>query len=156
MMPKDVFSPSTNVSVRLTASLLSRDCRGASSAIAAAPSVTAAVSTSAASSRGRRPNRTVGRIPADSLTLRKAISGSAYGDDQARLLRGRLELFAQVADVNVDRARVAVCGIAPDRPQQLLAVEQPPGLVHQAGEQLELREGQAHRSEEHTSELQSL
>jgi hypothetical protein len=61
------------------------------------------------------------------------------------LLRGCLELLAQVADVDVDRARVAIGRVAPDRAQQLLAVEQPARLVHQAGQQLELGEGEPHR-----------
>jgi hypothetical protein len=47
--------------------------------------------------------------------------------------------------VDVDRARVAVGAVAPDRPQQLLAVEQPAGIGHQRVEQLELAEGQLHR-----------
>ena len=63
----------------------------------------------------------------------------------ARLLGALLELLAQVADVDVDRARVAVGAVAPDRAQQLLAVEQAAGLDDQAREQLELAERQLHR-----------
>src|SRR3712207_7573494 len=60
-----------------------------------------------------------------------------HGEDQLGVARVLLELLAQVADVDVDRARVAVGGVAPD------ALEQ-----HRAAEH-------AARSEEHTSELQS-
>src|SRR5579859_3517779 len=80
------------------------DCSGASSANAATASVTIAVSTSAPSMRGRSPNQIGAREKRDSLALGKAVAGSADGDDQVRVLRRRLELLAQVADVHVDRA----------------------------------------------------
>ena len=50
--------------------------------------------------------------------LADAIAGAAHGEDQARLLGHRLELLAQVPDVHVDRARVAVGAVAPDRAQR--------------------------------------
>src|SRR5579862_4914220 len=121
----------------LSLSPRSCDCSGASSASAATPSVTIAVSASAPSNRGRRPKKSGARRGWVSLALGNAIAGSTDGDDQARFLGGRLELLAQMADVNVDRARVAIRGVAPDRAQQLLAVEQAAGLAHQAREQLE-------------------
>ena len=53
------------------------------------------------------------------------------------------ELLAQVADVHVDAARVAERAVAPDRPHQLLAVEQAAGRGHQRGDHLELAEREA-------------
>src|SRR6185437_4523264 len=73
------------------------------------------------------------------------VPGAAYGDDQARRLGHLLELLAQVAHVHVDRSRVAVGAVAPDRAQQLLAAEQAPGLADERAEQLELGEGEVHR-----------
>ena len=46
--------------------------------------------------------------------------------------------------MDVDRARVAVGGVAPDRAQQLLAVEGVAGPRHQLGQQLELAERDLH------------
>ena len=74
------------------------------------------------------------------------VTRAADRDDQARRLRLLLELLAQVAHVHVDRARVAVRAVAPDRAQQLLAAEQAAGLAHQGVEQLELREREAARA----------
>src|SRR3712207_8871835 len=48
-------------------------------------------------------------------------------------------------DVDVDRARVTVGAVAPDRPQQLLAVVQPPRGGQEARQELELAERQPHR-----------
>src|SRR3954454_7922073 len=56
-----------------------------------------------------------------------------------------LELLAQVANVHVDRARVAVGAVAPDRAEQLLAIEETSGLLHQRRHQLELRERELYR-----------
>jgi len=44
--------------------------------------------------------------------------------------------------VDVDRAGIAVGAVAPDRAQQLLAVEQPAGIGHQRVKELELGERQ--------------
>jgi hypothetical protein len=54
-----------------------------------------------------------------------------------------LELLAQMADVHVDRAGVAVRAVAPDRPQELLATERPARRGHERGQQLVLGERQA-------------
>ena len=48
--------------------------------------------------------------------------------------------------MDVDRPRVAVGAVAPDRAQQLLAVERAARPAHQAGQQLELAERQPHRA----------
>jgi len=57
---------------------------------------------------------------------------------------GRSSSFSRRWRVDVDRTRVAVRAVAPDRPQQLLPVEQASGVAHEAVEQLELRERQLH------------
>ena len=49
-----------------------------------------------------------------------------------------------MADVDVDRAGIAVGAVTPDGAQQLLAVEQPAGVSHERVKQLELAEGEAH------------
>ena len=59
-----------------------------------------------------------------------------------RIGSGVAELRAQLRDVHVDRAAAAVVGDAPHRREQLLAGEDPPGLRHQVGEQVELGGGQ--------------
>jgi len=71
----------------------------------------------------------------------QSVAGPPDGEDVARLVGLGLELLAQVPDVYVDGARVAVGGVAPDRAQQLLAVEQPARVDRERVEQLELREG---------------
>src|SRR5207253_1576860 len=79
-----------------------------------------------------------------SLRTSQAVPGATHGEDVPRLLGLWFELLAQVADVDVDRARVPICAVAPDRPEQLLAVEQPAGIGHQRVEQLELGERESH------------
>ena len=53
-----------------------------------------------------------------------------------------LELLAQVADVDVDRARVAVGGVAPDLLEQHLARLDPARRAGERGEDLELDVGE--------------
>src|SRR5579884_2703936 len=126
---------------------------GPSSTTAATASATTAVTRIAPAIRPRRPialNQRCSptRVPLTCLPLRssQAIAGAPHGQDVARLLRLRLELFPQMADVDVDRAGIAVCAVAPDRAEQLLAVQQPARVAHQRVEQLELGERQAHRA----------
>src|SRR3954468_3437252 len=122
----------------LTASRLglsSLSCSGESSASAATTSVTTLV----ASNANNKRVRSVTRSP-----VPEAVARAADREDQLGRLRLLFELLAQVADVHVDGARVAVGAVAPDRAQQLLAVVQPPRLVHQALQQLELGERQPH------------
>src|SRR3712207_9228544 len=65
-----------------------------------------------------------------------------HGEDQLGVARVLLELLAQVADVDVDRARVAVGGVAPDALEQHRAAEHAAGVARQGGEDLELHVGQ--------------
>ena len=55
-----------------------------------------------------------------------------------------LELLAQVADVHVDRARVAVGGVAPDALEQHRAAEHAAGVARERGQDLELHVGEPH------------
>src|ERR671919_89049 len=84
--------------------------------------------------------------PAAGSWLAEAVAAPGDGEDQRRLLRLDLELLPQVADVDVDRARVAVGAVAPDRAQQLLAIERVAGTAHQPREQLVLAERQLDRA----------
>ena len=60
--------------------------------------------------------------------LPEAVADAAHGEDQLGLARVALELLAQVADVDVDRARLAVVGVAPERLEQHpAAVDTRPG-----------------------------
>src|SRR3954462_6993314 len=103
-----------------------------------------------ASGRWSRPGRSAGAPAAPSARgtvslLPEPVPRPAHREDQAWLLGLLLELLAQVADVDVDRARVAVGAVAPDRAQELLAGEELAGALHEAGQDLELRERHAHR-----------
>jgi len=63
----------------------------------------------------------------------------------ARLVGLRLELLAQMPDVHVDRAGIAIGAVSPDRAEQLLAVQQPAGSVISASSSSKLRKRQPHR-----------
>src|SRR5947209_16954050 len=133
------IAPSTAVITLELASCRRRVSSGPSRASAATTNVTAPVSTIASRTRGRKP--TPSRATSGLL---EAVARAANGEDQLGVLGPLFELFSQVADVDVDRPRVAVGAVAPDRAQELLAIEQPSRLGHQPGQQLELREGEPH------------
>src|SRR5471032_2250743 len=139
MMPANRgFAALTSDTARLSASPRKRAFSGGSSASAATPSVTTLVSASAPSRRGRspKPMRLAGAV--GSSALGKAVARAAHGEDQPGCLGRKLKLLAQMADVNVDRPWIAVGRVAPNRSQELLAIEEASGLGHQAGQQLEL------------------
>src|SRR5579862_792493 len=125
---------------------------GPSSVSAATASVATVVTSTAPTIRPRRPRAPRGERPPNIRQPPRAapsrssepVSGASNGQDVARLFGLGLELLTQVANVDVDRARVAIRAVAPDRAQQLLAVEQPAGIRHQRIEQLELRKRQLH------------
>src|SRR3954454_18979661 len=79
------------------------------------------------------------------LLVAEAVSDAAYREQVLRLLRIHLDLLAEVADVDVDRARVAVGGIAPDAGQQHVAGEHAARRAGERGEDLELDVGGRHR-----------
>src|SRR5262249_59441705 len=72
----------------------------------------------------------------------EAVAGAAHGQDQGGLRGIALELLAQVADVHVDCARLAVGRSAPDRLQQLLAAEDAAAMGDQGAQHLELDVGE--------------
>ena len=75
------------------------------------------------------------------VRIAEAVAHAAHGEDVLRVLGVDLELLAQVADVDVDGARVAV---APSRPTRAVSsmsrVNTRPGLARQRAQDLELDE----------------
>ena len=65
---------------------------------------------------------------------RDLVADAPDGDDRRRVA----ELAAQLADVDVDRARVAGEGVAPDALEQLVARQHEAAVVEQLPEQVEL------------------
>src|SRR5918911_342261 len=86
--------------------------------------------------RRKRSDRNIGvrlgvhRIPG----RRDLVADAPYGDDR----RGVAELPPQLADVHVDRARVAGERIAPDPLEQLVTREHEPAVVEQLPQEVEL------------------
>src|SRR5918911_4614581 len=86
--------------------------------------------------RRKRSDRNIGvrlgvhRIPG----RRDLVADAPHGDDR----RGVAELPPQLADVHVDRARVAGERIAPDPLEQLVARQHEPAVVEQLPEEIEL------------------
>ena len=82
--------------------------------------------------RARDDERSARQPGADAARRRhrvpEAVADAAHGVDQLGLARVALELLAQMADVDVDRARLAVLGAAPERLEQHLARVDAPGM----------------------------
>src|SRR3954453_2123644 len=72
------------------------------------------------------------------LRVAEAVADSAHGEEVLRLLGVELELLAQVADVDVDRPRVAVCAVAPDAGEEHVARPDAAGVRRERREDLEL------------------
>src|SRR3954447_10333232 len=72
------------------------------------------------------------------------VAHSPHREDELRLLGVALELLAQVPDVHVDGARIAIGRVAPDPGQQLVAAEYPARVPGQRAQDLELHERQTH------------
>ena len=81
-----------------------------------------ATTRSSASARRKPDAADPGAAPGHSA-LPEAVADAAHGQDQLRLVRILLDLLAQVADVHVDRARLAVVGAAAEALEQLPARE---------------------------------
>src|SRR4051812_16882672 len=71
----------------------------------------------------------------------EAVAHTTHGEDVLRFLGVALELLAQVADVDVDRAGVAVGGVAPHALQQHVAREHASRRARQGAQDLELDVG---------------
>src|SRR5438067_8592940 len=78
-------------------------------------------------------------------SVAEAVADAADSEDVLRVARVGLDLLAQVADVDVDRARLAIGGVAPERPEQHLPREDTRGLARQRPQKLELDVGQLNR-----------
>src|SRR5881394_2673223 len=68
----------------------------------------------------------------------EAVAHAAHGEDVLRLLGVALELLAQMADVHVDRAWIAIRRVAPHALEQHVPREHPPRRSRQRAEDLEL------------------
>src|SRR6185503_18173698 len=93
-----------------------------------------------------RWTRAAVRIHALRLRLGDAIADAVHGLDEARPRGVRLELAADVLDVRVDGALVALEGHAVHRVEKLGAGEDAAGLSGHRHEDLELGRGQVHRA----------
>ncbi len=123
MSLKPTAWPLTSRSSVVSAACLREFSSGPSNARAATASVATVVNSTAPTIRPRRPRAirrgrarittvlAVGTRPA-SLRSSQSVPGPAHREDVAGLVGFGLELFAQVADVDVDRARVAVGAVA--------------------------------------------
>src|SRR4051812_44231928 len=103
-----------------------------------------------------RPNSSASRLRSEPVKIRtmpsgplrrpsdhvaEAVADPADRDEVLGLLRIALELLAQVADVDVDRPRVAVRRVAPDAGEQHVAREDPTRAAGECHEDLELDVG---------------
>src|SRR3954451_20418508 len=80
------------------------------------------------------------RIRTRLLLVAEAIAHAAHREDVVGLLGVRLELLAQMADVDVDGARVAIGRVAPHPGEQHVAGVHPPRARRERAEDLELDE----------------
>ena len=64
------------------------------------------------------------------------VPGSAHGVDHRRPVR--IDLLAQVGDVELDHVRLAAEVVVPDPIEDLGLAEHPPRVAHQVAQQLEL------------------
>src|SRR4051795_10183924 len=90
-----------------------------------------------------RPKISASRLRSDRIRIRlllvaEAVADAAHGEDVVRLLGVRLELLAQVADVDVDRARVAEGRVPPYAREQHVAREHATGTLGERVQDLEL------------------
>src|SRR4051812_1361710 len=74
------------------------------------------------------------RFPLGVLRRRHLVADAPHGDDR----RCVAELAAQLADVHVDRARVACEGVAPHALEQLVARQHEAAVIEQLPEEIEL------------------
>src|SRR5262245_29941059 len=105
---------------------------------------------SALGGRQRVTRRQVVRAPTATSSLARVglwlisepVTHASHREEVLRLARVALELLAQVADMDVDRARVAVGGVAPDLLEQHLAGHHAARGAGERREDLELHVGQ--------------
>ena len=73
------------------------------------------------------------------------IPHAAHGEEELRILWIALDLLAQVSDVDVDGARVAIGGVAPEAVEDHRAAEYAARVAGEDREDLELHVGEPHR-----------
>src|SRR6202043_3194152 len=75
------------------------------------------------------------------ISFNRMVQSVAGRADRAHHIDGvvGVQRFAQAADVNIDSPRFDIDVMAPDRIQQLLAREDPPGMRDQITKQAKLR-----------------
>src|SRR4051794_3730097 len=78
------------------------------------------------------------------VLVAEAVPDAAYREQVLRLLRIRLDLLPQMADVHVDGPRIAVRGVAPHAREQHVAREHPSRRARERGQDLELHVGRLH------------
>src|SRR4051794_31357082 len=93
------------------------------------------------SARRRVRDRSATSRAALAVRVAEAVADPAHGEEVLRLLGVALDLLAQVADVDVDRARVAVRAVAPDASEQHVARPDAARVRRERGEDLELDVG---------------
>ena len=71
----------------------------------------------------------------------EAVAGAAHGFQVARILRVGLDFFADAADVDIDRARGHIGGVAPDGVEQMVAAEDASLVAGEIVEQAKLGGG---------------
>src|ERR1700722_5277366 len=89
-----------------------------------------------------RSRRRLATIRPSGLGVSESVADAADREHEFGVLGVELDLLAQVADVDVDRALVAVGRVAPDPRQQHVAGEHPARRARQCRQQLELDVGQ--------------
>src|ERR1041385_4458245 len=75
----------------------------------------------------------------------ESIAGAAYGFEIARVLGIDFNLCAELAHVDIDRARGDEGSLAPDRVQDLIAGEDAPGVLGKVMQQAELGGSRCHQ-----------
>src|SRR2546423_660828 len=76
----------------------------------------------------------------------EAVAETEVRVDEALARQGLLELRAQLADVDVDRALLLAERPCPDHRVELLAAYDPPAAARQCGQQAQLPHGQRERA----------
>jgi hypothetical protein len=80
-----------------------------------------------------------------SLQSFEAVTDPTHGLEVARILRFRLDLFANATDVDIHRTGCYISCIAPDGVEQLFASKGEAGVVDEIIEQAEFCGGGGHR-----------
>src|ERR1700686_1576776 len=79
----------------------------------------------------------------------ESVAGAAHGLQITRVLGVGLDFFADATNVDVDRARSDVGGVAPDGIEQMVATENAPRMAGEVVEQAELGGGGGNRIAAH-------